>query len=258
MPGLVLSRKLDRLQAAIVSRQAALVAPLPPVDDSPEVAAELAASFGRLVEEYRNHYKLSPKEAENKALEQRPEWVERALSTPPGEVTWDDLGTIADHDHALALERWEEVKEAVRSEVESGHWMAKETAGFNGSCQDRADYLAIRAELSDAWRPVNGLEQLLIDQAAVYQVLLARQLGILAGESVLIASGIRREIKANERNAHRPTVAEAHDRTAGMVERLHRLLLRTLKALQDLRQVRPVVVRCDYVNIAQQQVNVSR
>jgi hypothetical protein len=46
--------------------------------------------------------------------------------------------------------------------------------------------------------------------------------------------------------------AEAMDHAAGMVERYHRLFLRTLRALQDQRRLgRPVVVRrAGQVNIA--------
>jgi hypothetical protein len=44
-----------------------------------------------------------------------------------------------------------------------------------------------------------------------------------------------------------------------MVERCHRLYLRTLGALQDLRRRPPVVVRrAGQVNIGGQQVNVTR
>jgi hypothetical protein len=44
-----------------------------------------------------------------------------------------------------------------------------------------------------------------------------------------------------------------------MVERLHRLYLRTLRALQDQRQLQPAVVvrRAGQVNVAQQQINVA-
>jgi hypothetical protein len=44
-----------------------------------------------------------------------------------------------------------------------------------------------------------------------------------------------------------------------MVERLHRLYLRTLRALQDQRRLQPPVVvrRAGQVNVAQQQINVA-
>jgi hypothetical protein len=72
------------------------------------------------------------------------------------------------------------------------------------------------------------------------------------------------ELSAQERRlaeAHgtpRLSDAEAMDHAAGMMERYHRLFLRTLRALQDQRRLgRPVVVRrAGQVNIAQQQVNV--
>jgi hypothetical protein len=43
-----------------------------------------------------------------------------------------------------------------------------------------------------------------------------------------------------------------------MVERCHRLYVRTLRALQDLRRLEPVVVRrAGQVNVAHQQINVA-
>jgi hypothetical protein len=57
-----------------------------------------------------------------------------------------------------------------------------------------------------------------------------------------------------------PRLSEAEnlERAIGMVERLHRLYVRTLKALQDQRSVPRVTVRrAGQVNVAHQQVNVS-
>jgi hypothetical protein len=53
--------------------------------------------------------------------------------------------------------------------------------------------------------------------------------------------------------------AETLRRAAGMVERLHRLYLRTLRALQDQRRLQPplVVRRAGQVNVAHQQINVA-
>jgi hypothetical protein len=54
--------------------------------------------------------------------------------------------------------------------------------------------------------------------------------------------------------------AEAAEQAAAMMERCHRMYLRTLRALQDQRRcVQPIIVRrAGQVNIGQQQVNVSR
>jgi hypothetical protein len=56
----------------------------------------------------------------------------------------------------------------------------------------------------------------------------------------------------------RVTQAEAIAQAASVVERMHRLYLKSLRALQDLRRSPPVVVRrAGQVNIAHQQVNVT-
>jgi hypothetical protein len=56
-----------------------------------------------------------------------------------------------------------------------------------------------------------------------------------------------------------PTHAEALKRAAGLVERLHRLYLGTVQALQDQQRHQPPVIvrRAGQVNVAHQQVNVT-
>ena len=75
----------------------------------------------------------------------------------------------------------------------------------------------------------------------------------------LAAHGWQQAAKDRQRfEPPRVSDVEAVDRAAGLVERFHRLYLRTLKALQDQRRPsRRVVRRAGQVNIAHQQVNVA-
>ena len=74
----------------------------------------------------------------------------------------------------------------------------------------------------------------------------------------LVAHGWQKAAKDKHQfEPPRVSDVEAVDRAAGLVERFHRLYLRTLKALQDQRQVaRRFVRRARQVNITQQ-VNVA-
>jgi hypothetical protein len=116
----------------------------------------------------------------------------------------------------------------------------------------------VRAELADAWRPRDALEQQLIDQLAQWQTLLWQWQETVRGYMQLASVGGKREDGFGE--PPRVSVAEAMDQAEAMVERCHRLYLRTLRELRELRrQAPPVVVRrAGQVNIAGQQVNLTR
>jgi hypothetical protein len=100
--------------------------------------------------------------------------LERALHGPPDQVTWWALEAVARDAPEQALGRWEEVKQAAREELRSGHRAARALEGYGGSCWGRAQFLAVRAELAGAWRPRNQQEQQLIDQLCQFQVLMER------------------------------------------------------------------------------------
>jgi hypothetical protein len=246
--------------------EAALLPSLPPADDAGELARELAGAFGRLVEGYREFLKLTPEEARaraGEAVEAQPEQLDRILTGPPDEVSWLDLDTLARHDPDQALERWQQIKRAARLEVRDGHRAARALEGSDiltgGDCWERARFLAVCAELADAWRPRDALEQQLIDQLAQWQTLLWNWQETARAYVQLGVQGVKRALsEGGADELPRLSVAEGLDQATAMVERCHRLYLRTLRALQDLRRRPPVIVRrAGQVNIGQQQVNVT-
>src|SRR5262249_60534225 len=101
-----------------------------------------------------------------------PEYEGQALRCPPSEVSWLTLDHLAERDPELARRRWEEVKQAALVEVRTGYRAAAALEGYQSRAWERARFLAVRAELTQAWRPRNGLEQQLVDQLAGFQVLL--------------------------------------------------------------------------------------
>ena len=66
---------------------------------------------------------------------------------------------------ALALRRWEEIKQAARDEIRSGY-RASRAVEDGGGPWERARFAAVRTELMETFRPRNGVEQMLVDQLA--------------------------------------------------------------------------------------------
>ena len=260
-----LRRELANLRRTAQGDGALPPAP-PPADDAGELARELAGAFGRVVEEFREFFELSPEEARSRACEPQLEQLDRILTGPPDQVSWFDLDTLSRHDPEKAGERWQQVKRAARLEVRDGHRAARALEGTDAptgrGCWERARFLAVRAELADAWRPRDALEQQLIDQLAQWQTLLWQWQETVRGYMQMASLGVKQALReGGPGEPPRVSVADALDQAEGMVERCHRLYLRTLRELRELRrQGRPPVVvrRAGQVNIAGQQVNVAR
>jgi hypothetical protein len=133
------------------------------------LAGELGKSFGQMVEDYERYFSLSREEAVRRAAEPRPDGGERALNGPPDQVSWFDLHMIARTDPDRATARWEEIKRAALEELRTGHRAARPVeAAANGPWQ-RAQFLALREELSAEWHPRNGIERQLLDTMAQAQ-----------------------------------------------------------------------------------------
>jgi hypothetical protein len=240
------------------------VEPLPIVDhaaaigDADALATELAAAFRQRIEQYREWYKLSEREATDRATGESSARKQRVLNCPPAELSWQDLESLAQIDPDRAQQRWEEVKQAAREELRSGHRAARFIEGRDNSCWDRARFLALRAELSEAWRPRNAQEQHLVDQLAQWQALLEEwQEALIIYMKLPCGSGRRACKGARSPEPPRVSDVEAVEGAGVMVERLQRLYLRARQALQDQRRIGPRmdIRRAAQVTIGHQQVN---
>jgi hypothetical protein len=102
------------------------------------LAREMARAVRELVEFYKEEYGLSRQEAVAKVNEPAgPGEDDTALRGPPDEVAWADLHKLFGRDAGRAVARWEEVKQAARDEVRSGHRGAKVVERGGGPCGRR-------------------------------------------------------------------------------------------------------------------------
>src|SRR5207248_451464 len=116
------------------------------------LAGELAKSFGQMVQLYEKHFSLSREEALRRATEPPPDGGDRTLNEPPDQVSWFDLHLVARTDPDRAAARWEEIKRAALDELRTGHRAAKAVETTSIGAWRRAQFLALREELSAEWQ----------------------------------------------------------------------------------------------------------
>jgi hypothetical protein len=154
----------------------------------------------------------------------------------------------------------EQIKKAALDEVRTGHRAAKATDTNNDGSWQRAQFLALREELSAEWRPRNGLERQLLDTMAQAQTGYLTWLQNLTIRTNLESCTNDRRLKEEGKwEPPRQSDADALEHAAAMMDRFNRIFLRTLRALCDLRrQSNPVIVQNGgQMNVAQQQINLS-
>lgn len=211
-----------------------------------------------MVEFYKTYEKLSTADAIAKADAHPNETYLAHLRTKPLEqFSWFDMNVIPEQSD-LSVTLWEDLKAAALDDVISGHYAL--TKILHKTPYEHALYLAMRAAFSDQWRPQNAGEQLLVDQLAQMYCEYLFWLHRLE-----IRTNTDREVEdgtVNSTGRWKPaydhsTTPEWIETTSNMVERFHRLFLRTLRALRDLRRwnVNVNINNSGQVNIAQHQLN---
>lgn len=208
-----------------------------------------------------------------------PPSVARIPERNPRWLSYVELSVLEDADPALAAEAWERIRETARRELESGHYAGSSIEGGGASPYCRALFLEVRADLLNQWSPCGAMERLLIDALAQAFVLRNRWLGVAmnygempdlnplgpeAGEAPHEWDRRRREYEHARRMEEclppRLPQAEATERALQMAERFERAVLRSVRALRDLRRFSsPMNINAGLVNIAagHQQVNVA-
>jgi hypothetical protein len=222
-----------------------------------EVAAlvpQLARSLQASVECYQAVHGLAPQEAQAKAEDAARRAAAQTSRVPPELISWHDSENLYRTDPAAALAKWVQVREAGHKELQSGARAAAAVQPFGASPWWLARFFAVRDELAAGLQPCNGREQVLIDLAAQAHCLLLFWQEELIGRTTIANADSRRELQTDQ---PRLDDVQAVQQAMGMVERLHALFLRTVKALQDARRGAPRVVvrRAGQVNVGEQQVN---
>jgi hypothetical protein len=213
----------------------------PDLSEAVPLAQQMHAALALLVKNYKRDLGLSPQEALDKATQAQPGDEDRFRHTPPEKLTWYNLHFLTQRDPETAAQRWDEIKQAARHELRSGHRMAR--AFHDCSPWERAQFLALRDDLAREWRPRNGIERQLIETMAQAQTAWIFWLNVMHTWLVVGAEESGRGCTTVTGHATpRLTTAEAIDRAGAMAERFHRIFLRTLQALRDLRRYTPAVV----------------
>jgi hypothetical protein len=129
--------------------------------------------------------------------------------------------------------------------------------GYGSHCWTRAQFLAVRRDLMEAWQPRNGVERQLIDMLAQAQTGYLHWLEVL---TLRCSTGSARQRATNQWEPLTVRDAEATEQAAAMVDRFNGIFLRTLRALCHLRKVPPAVVvqNAGQVNVGGRQVNVAQ
>jgi hypothetical protein len=173
-------------------------------------------------------------------------------------VAWGELSRLAERDPDAMNAAWTRIKEAAWAELKSGHRAAR-ALERGGRPWDRARFLAVREAFRADWCPRGGIEDALIDTLAQSYATYLEWTARLHVRAA--ADGATEDAELKREGTWRPprlTTAQATEQSAAMAERAHRMFLRTLRALQDLRRSPSVAIAAaGQVNIGAQQVNVA-
>jgi hypothetical protein len=122
-------------------------------------------------------------------------------------------------------------------------------------------FLALRNGFREQWQPRGGIEDALLDSMTIAYI---SYLTWTARLHVLSTTEVKQEDRDLARRGEwSPPQAEAAawiEQAAQMAERFHRLILRSLRALQDYRRgpaPRVAIATAGQVNVGSEQVNVT-
>jgi hypothetical protein len=252
---------IKELVPADAAEPAISTAPDDAADEISSLARDLARSYAEFVETYRNAWGISHDEAETQIRQScSPDVQDRAPMEPPDQVSWWRLSSLIERDPESGYRLWQRIKDAAQKELASGHRAAR-VIEHDSRPWERAQFLALRAAFREEWQPRGGVEAALIDamaQAYTGYLTWLERLDIQA-----TSEGSVEDYQLKERGYYltpRVTTAQAMEQSAAMVDRFHRMFVRSLRALRDLRRYTSnvIVQQAAQVNVGSQQVNVSQ
>ena len=227
--------------------------------DSPMMACEMVAGHRRMIDAYRRDLDLQPQEAAKAHAESADYHRQRALNCEPDQLTWAGINELYEHDPAVANRRWGEVVDCAADELRCGK---RASAVFETQGSDpwqRAQFLAMRNELSAQWNPRNGIERVLIDAMAQAQSAYAYWTQCMMERATLEPETGNCTKHKGKWKLPSDQVSRAVQQAAEMADRFSRMFVRNLRALRDLRRLAPTIVvqNAGQVNVGEQQVNVT-
>ncbi len=222
------------------------------------IGREMAQSRQDRLDYLQDEYQLNEKEAKAEALElARMQTTNQLLELPLQSLSWNDLDQLAEEDSALALATWDRIKAQVHEDFRNGVRAGRALEAHGSSPIETAEFQLLRDELAGQHQRRSGIEQTLVDMLAQTYTSYLRWLERLTNYTDLE----QKPEDAREEGrwvAPRIERAKAIDEAAAMVDRFHRMYVRTLRALRDQRRYSPtlIVQHAQQVNLAEQQCNV--
>jgi hypothetical protein len=225
--------------------------------EASSVAMQLAHEFGRMLKCFQVGLSLTPEQAAAKAREAPADYAARVLERPADQISWSDLHFLAEKDPEEFCRVWQAIKQAALDELRCGDRAARAVEPPDSTAWQRAQFLAIRADLCDGLQPTTGLERQLIDTMAQSLSLYFHWLNVhmlRASRERVSDKELREEVQWQP---PRIKDAEAVDQAALLADRHNKTFLRTLRAFRDLRRFSPSIVinNANQVNVGGQQVN---
>jgi hypothetical protein len=250
----------DELVPADVAEIGISTTPDDAADETSSLARDLARGYVDFVETYRTAWGISPADADTQLRHaQRADGPDRTAMEPPDQVSWWGLSSLIERDPEAGYHLWQRVKLEAQKELASGHRAAR-AIEHDSRPWERAQFLALRAAFREEWQPRGGVEAALIDAMAQAYTEYLTWLERLDVQATSESSLEDHHLK--ERGYYltpRVTTAQAMEQSAAMVDRFHRMFVRSLRALRDLRRYNSnvIVQQAGQVNVGSQQVNVA-
>jgi hypothetical protein len=251
----------NELVPADVAESANSTAPDDAADEISSLARDLVRGYADFVETYRSAWGISHAEADTQLREASPpDALDQTAKGPPDQIPWWRLSSLIERDPESGYRLWQRIKDEAQKELASGHRAAR-AIEHDSRPWERAQFLALREAFREEWQPRGGVEAALIDamaQAYTGYLTWLERLDVQA-----TSEGSLEDHQLKERGYYltpRVTTAQAIEQSAAMVDRFHRMFVRSLRALRDLRRYNSnvIVQQAGQVNVAGQQLNVSQ
>lgn len=221
-----------------------------------QIVAELVQSFIGTIEFYKTEYGGAKPHAEavKEALASSEFQRKYVEGLQPEKVNWSHINAVAQVNLSDGLALWTRVREAADDELESGKRAAK-VAGSNTDAYALAQFLAIRDQFADQWRPQGGIESAMIDMLTISFSLQMYWSTIAHERATRTHDEQRRDLNCYPTKGWKSPYqheGNAIDQAHRLADGYNRQFLRVLRQLRDLRRYAPVVIQNNggQVNVA--------